>query len=230
MNWIEVSRAALNGDGLEPYVAGEITNLFDWAENPAGSSAHLMAHRGRFLVDIVTIEANAVHQPSKPGDEIVVVLEGKLQLTDDADGRQQNFAPGEAVLIPAGWAGLYRVIPGDGDFRELAIVPHDYFDEAAAPPPSGLSPRRLDPPPTAGQHELHNGRYHVTALAGRTARHPVDVPSEMVVRILSGKLSLYGADRAAEYHPGDVLVLPAGLAAEAVTSDDYCALIARWIG
>jgi len=87
MSWIQVSPAALKGEGLEPYVPGEITNLFDWAENPAGSSAHLIAYRGRFLVDIVTIEANAVHQPSKPGDEIVIVLEGTLQLTDDTDGR-----------------------------------------------------------------------------------------------------------------------------------------------
>ncbi len=70
--WIEILPAALDGEGLAPYVAGEITNLFDWVENPAAGSAHLMAHRGHFLVDIVTIDANAVHQPSKPGDEIVV--------------------------------------------------------------------------------------------------------------------------------------------------------------
>jgi uncharacterized cupin superfamily protein len=229
MSWIEVSPAALDGEGLAPYVAGEITNLFDWAENPAGSSAHLMAHRGRFLVDIVSIEANAVHQPSKPGDEIVVVLEGTLQLTDDSDGREQNFAAGDAVLIPAGWAGLYRVIPGDRPFRELAIVPHDYFDEAAAPPPSGLSPRRLDPPPTAGPHELHRGRYSVTAFTGGTSRHPIEAPSEMIVRIVSGTLTLLGDGRAAEFRRGAVLVLPEGLVGEAVTSDDYCALIARWL-
>jgi uncharacterized cupin superfamily protein len=230
VRWIEIPSAALDGEGLAPYVAGEITNLFDWAENPTAGSAHLLAHRGRFLVDIVSIDANAVHQPSKPGDEIVVVLDGQLQLTDDSDGRQQIFGIGETVLIPAGWAGLYRVIPGDRSFRELAIVPHDYFDEALVSPPSDRSPCRLDAPMTTGQYELHHGRYSVTALVGGTSRHPVDVPSEMVVRIVSGKLTLLSDGRAAEYREGAVLVLPQGLVAEAMTSDDYRALVARWIG
>lgn len=230
MSWIEVSRAALNGEGLVPYVAGEITNLFDWAENPAGRSAHMMAHRGRFLVDIVSIEANAVHQPSKPGDEIVVVLEGELQLTDDSDGRQQSFKRGEAVLIPAGWAGLYRVIPADGDFRELAIVPHDYFDTGVTPPPSGLSPRRLDPPAAAGEHELHHGRYGVTAFAGGMPMHAIAFGSESLMLVLAGTLTLADGDRTAAFGAGDAVVLPADFAGEAATSDDYRAFFARWIG
>jgi uncharacterized cupin superfamily protein len=230
MHWIEVPPAALEGEGLAPYVAGEITNLFDWAEDPTAGSAHLMAHRGRFLVDIVTIDANAVHQPSKPGDEIVVVLEGQLQLTDDADGREQIFRTGETVLIPAGWAGVYRVIPGDRSFRELAIVPHDYFDEAAAPPPSGLSPRRLDPPSAAGRHELHYGRYSVSAVVGGFPNHPVEAAPEAILRVLSGTLSLAVGDRNAEFGPGSVVALPEGFTGEAATSADYCALVARWIG
>src|SRR3546814_8925847 len=92
-----------------------------------------MPHRGQFIVDIVEIDANAVHQPSKPGDEVVVVLNGILRLTTDADGDVQDILAGEAVLIPAGWAGLYRVIGERGRFRELASVPHDYFDPGVAP-------------------------------------------------------------------------------------------------
>jgi uncharacterized cupin superfamily protein len=228
LRWIEVPPAALAGDGLKPYAAGEIVNLFDWAENPAAGSAHLMAHRGRLLVDIVAIEANAVHQPSKPGDEIVVVLEGQLQLTDDGDGRQQSFGPGEAVLIPAGWAGVYRVIPGDRPFRELAIVPHDYFDDAAVPPPNGLSPRRLDPPMAPGSQLLHQGRYSVTAFAGGTPRHRVAPAGEAIVRVLAGTLTLAAGDETAAFGPGDVLVLPEGFAGEAATSEDYRAVMARW--
>src|SRR3546814_11473259 len=81
-----------------------------------------MPHRGQVIVDIVEIDANAVHQPSKPGDEVVVVLNGILRLTTDADGDVQDILAGEAVLIPAGWAGLYRVIGERGRFRELAGV------------------------------------------------------------------------------------------------------------
>jgi uncharacterized cupin superfamily protein len=229
MHWIEIPPAALAGEGLAPYVAGEITNLFDWAEDPTAASAHLMAHRGRFLVDIVTIDANAVHQPCKPGDEIVVVLEGTLQLTDDADGRQQSFGPGETVLIPAGWAGVYRVIPGDHAFRELAIVPHDYFDVAVAPPPSGLSPRRLEPPMAAGRRELHLGRYSVATFAGATAPHAIEAASEMIVRVLAGTIAMTAGDRQAEFAPGNVVILPQGFAGMAATGEDYCALIAQWV-
>src|ERR1700761_6283428 len=112
--WIEMPADAMRGKGLETYVAGEITSLFDWAENPQGRSWHRMPYRSQFILDIVKIEANCVHQPKKPGDEIVAVLNGVLELTDDGSGEVQRFAKGECVLIPQGWAGLYRVIP-DGD-------------------------------------------------------------------------------------------------------------------
>ncbi len=61
------------------------------------------------------------------------------------------------------------------------------------------------------------------------SRHPVDVPT-VVVRILSGTLTLLDDGRTAEYRAGAMLVLPEGLVAEAVTSDDYRALVASWIG
>src|SRR5580700_1810712 len=102
VSWVEVPATALKGQGLRPYQAGEITSLFDWAENPQGASRHLMPHRSQFIVDIVQIEANAVHQPSKPGDEIVLVLNGALELTDDADKKVQRFTAGKMVLIPSG--------------------------------------------------------------------------------------------------------------------------------
>lgn len=95
-----------------------IRNLFDWAEDVTAGSAHLMPHRGQFIVDVVAIESNAVHQPSKPGDELVVVLNGILTLTDDSDRKEQIIRAGEMVLIPAGWAGLYRVQAENGVFRE----------------------------------------------------------------------------------------------------------------
>src|SRR6516165_3796260 len=102
--WVEISAATLAGAGLVAYREAEISDLFDWAENPHGSSVHVMPHRGQFIVDVVEIETNAVHQPGKPGDEIVVVLEGTLTLSNDADRTEQVFSRGETVLIPAGWA------------------------------------------------------------------------------------------------------------------------------
>ena len=227
VRWVAVPPAAMKGDGLQPYVAGEITNLFDWAENPDGGSLHLMPYRGRLLVDVVSIDANAVHQPSKPGDEIVLVLNGVLRLTTDASGAVQDFHAGEGVLIPAGWAGLYRVIPGDGPFRELAIVPWDYFQTSAAS--SGESPRRLDVPTVQGVHELHSGRYTVQAHnAAEPCTWILGVDRDEIHQVRAGRLSLSAHGETASFDAGSVVVLPAGLRADAHTSAGYRALAIRW--
>jgi uncharacterized cupin superfamily protein len=231
VGWIEVPPDALMGAGLSPYREGEIRNLFDWAENVTGRSVHRMPHRGQFIVDVVAFETNAVHQPSKPGDEIVLVLKGTLTLTDDSDRKQQVFQAGEMVLIPAGWAGIYRVHSADGFFHELAIVPGDYFDPGAAPPPSGLSPRRLILPTSTGRHELHRNRY-VLEL------HNVDQPSDWtiseatdeVIQVLAGTLTLEAPDRTGSFKAGSVLVIPRGFSGRARVQPGYRGLHARWIG
>ena len=51
-------------------------------------------------MDVVEIEDNAVHQPSKPADEIVCILNGVLTLTTDGIVGEQVFR--KFVLIPAG--------------------------------------------------------------------------------------------------------------------------------
>lgn len=230
--WIEVPPSALRGEGLRPYVEGEITNLFDWAENPAGTSTHLMPHRAQFIVDVVEIEANAVHQPSKPGDEIVTVLNGTLRLTDDNGGQEQEFNAGEMVLIPAGWAGMYRVIAGDGPFRELAIVPGDYFEPGVAPLPSGLSPRRLVLPAAPGVHTLHRARYAVEAdIADKQREWTIATAADEIIRIEAGTLHLASTSNAtAVFGAGSVVILPAGFSGTAQVTSGYRALVARWGG
>src|SRR3546814_17066251 len=78
-------------------------------ENLEARSEHLMPHRGQFIVVIVEIDANAVNQPSKPGDEVVVVMNGILRLTTDEVGAVTDILAGEAVLIPAGRDGFHCV-------------------------------------------------------------------------------------------------------------------------
>src|SRR5579862_6433020 len=198
--WIQVPVRALAGEGLSPYREGEIRNLFDWAENRDGGSVHLMPHRGQFIVDVVGIETNAIHQPSKPGDELVVVLEGVLTLTNDADGVEQAFRSGEMVLIPAGWAGIYRVQSRNGLFRELAIVPGNYFDPSAAPPPSGLSPRRLELPVASGGHELHRNRYVLQVQnVPQASNWPISASADEVIRVLAGTLTITAAGETASF-------------------------------
>jgi quercetin dioxygenase-like cupin family protein len=228
--WIEVPPSALQGHGLSPYREGEIRNLFDWAERTDAASAHLMAHRGRFIVDVVAIEHNAVHQPSKPGDEVVVVLNGVLTLTDDGEQFEQVIQRGEMVLIPAGWAGIYRVESAHGLFRELAIVPADYFDDGVAPGPSGKSPRRLELSGGPGHHTLHTGRYSVELRQyEQAASWSMTGAEEVIILVLAGTLSLHSDARSGTFAAGAVVVVPRDAAVRMRAESGYRGLHLRWL-
>jgi uncharacterized cupin superfamily protein len=51
-------------------------------------------------------EAGALKAGNYPLDEFVYVLEGDLA-TVDADGTRHEFHPGDALVIPKGWAGIW---------------------------------------------------------------------------------------------------------------------------
>lgn len=51
-------------------------------------------------------EAGALKARNYPLDEFVYVLEGDL-VTVDADGARHEFHPGDAFVIPKGWAGTW---------------------------------------------------------------------------------------------------------------------------
>jgi uncharacterized cupin superfamily protein len=193
-----------------------------------------MPHRSQFIVDVVQIQTNAVHQPCKPGDEIVLVLNGQLELTDDADRKLQRFTAGDMVLIPYGWAGLYRVSGDGADFLELALVPGDYFDnkgqDRVEEPPAGRSPRLLKIPEAPGRHELHRGRYLIEAvIAAAAERAARTVSGDEVIYIREGRLELVSGGRRGAFQAGDVVVLPRGFAGETDVSADYRSVVARWI-
>jgi quercetin dioxygenase-like cupin family protein len=225
--WRQVPPEVLLGEGLEPYDPEMLVGLFDWAENPQGSSRHLMPHSGRLLVDVVEFERNAVHQPNKPGDEIVGVLNGTLILTTDAGGEVLEVPAGRFVLIPEGWAGLYRAVPGQGDFRELAIVPHDYFERGRKAEKSGGTPRLLDCAATSSREVLHRGRYLVeTQYLARGAALDRTEAEEVIV-VLDGAIH---PEASARLGPGQVLILPEGSGAEPKVEAGTRLLRARWLG
>ena len=51
-------------------------------------------------------EAGALKAGNYPLDEFVYVLEGEL-ITIDADGTRHEFHPGDALIMPKGWAGIW---------------------------------------------------------------------------------------------------------------------------
>jgi uncharacterized cupin superfamily protein len=229
--WRQISPAWLRGEGLAPYPATGFAGLFDWSERTDAGSTHVMAYEGQFLVDVVEIEDNAVHQPSKPADEIVCILGGVLTLTTDGVADEQIFRKGEFVLIPAGWAGIYRVGSEDGPFRELCIVPWDYFDPATVPAPSGLVPRRIDTPIEPGSHLLLDRRYTIEAIHDDAAQEiEVVLNSDVIIRVLDGELTLRVDGNGYTYAADSFIVLRNGFAGTIATTAGYQAIVASWLG
>jgi uncharacterized cupin superfamily protein len=67
----------------------------------------------------------AIAQPF-PFDEFVMVVSGKLILTDAA-GRVQEFVAGESVVVPKGFTGIWKM---EGNYRELVAIERVAYDNA----------------------------------------------------------------------------------------------------
>lgn len=228
IRWVEVPPSWQRGEGLVPY-EGETAHMLDWVENMNGRSAHLFPHVGQLIVDVVEIEPNAVHQLGKAGDEIVVVVNGALNLITDATKVEQTFKAGEMVMFRAGWSGIYRVMSKEGPFRELAIVPHDYFDASRPAPVSAETPGRIAPPLAIGKYELYRNTYIVEAEnIDRASDWSIAASSDEVVQVLAGRLTLRAAGETASFGQGSVLILPKGFVGEASATAGYRAVTARW--
>ena len=232
MKWVEVPPANLAGQGLAAYPPAEFAGLFDWAERTDSGSIHVMPYAGQFLIDVVEIEDNAVHQPSKPTNEIVCVLNGVLELLTDGAEAPQRFGKGGMVLIPAGWAGIYRVISSDtGWFRELCIVPANYFEPAIIPAPSGLPSVSIDRLSIAGEHSYAEEPYSIVMQRlDQSSEWDIDTATDQIVFVLVGTLTLTAGGEVGTFSDGAVVVIPKGFVGQAKASADFQALIARWVG
>lgn len=217
--WIAVPPAALLGEGLEPYPPGDISALFDWSENPAAASTHLMAFAGEFLLDIVDIEANAVHQHCKPDDEIVFVEAGTLRLTSDVDGSQMAIPAGDAVFIPRGWAGIYRADPGRGRFIEAALVASDYFDPSISRVRTDAVPIRLTLP-ASQQEELHCNSWKISKRKG-SCSEVLATMKDILVRNHSGCMTLSFEGASQTFGANQMIVLRGDSRMHISTSADF---------
>ncbi len=68
----------------------------------------------------------AISQPF-PVDEYVLVLNGKLILTD-ANGKVQEFVAGDSLMVPKGFTGTWQML---GNYRELIVVDRESYEKAA---------------------------------------------------------------------------------------------------
>jgi len=61
-----------------------------------------------------------------PYDEFILVLSGKLVLTD-ARGEVAEFVAGESLVVPKGFVGIWEM---QGNFRELVVIEKTAYESA----------------------------------------------------------------------------------------------------
>jgi hypothetical protein len=63
-----------------------------------------------------------------PVDEFVLVMSGKLILTD-AGGQVHEFVAGDSLVVPKGWIGTWKML---GNYRELIAIVTSAYETADA--------------------------------------------------------------------------------------------------
>ena len=114
--------AGLGLEEEEPFIPPD--DVLEGAHKPRGE----VLFRGDELVTLVyEDEAGtfAIPQPF-PYDEFVMVVSGKLTLTDATD-RVQEFVAGESVVVPKGFTGIWKM---EGNYRELVAIERTAYDRS----------------------------------------------------------------------------------------------------
>ncbi len=120
----------LAGVGLppsEPFIAPE--QVLEGSHRPRGE----ILHQGEELVMEVYEDDAATYAISEPfpHDEYVLVLSGKLILTD-ARGRLHEYLPGDSLMVPKGFTGVWKML---GNYRELVAIERAAYERTYGPLP-----------------------------------------------------------------------------------------------
>ena len=107
----------------EPFLAPE--NLLEGSHRPRGD----FLYSGKELIVEVFEDDPGTHAIADPFpvDEFVMVLSGKLILTD-ADGQAQAFVAGDSLMVPKGFTGTWQML---GNYRELIVVDRESYENAS---------------------------------------------------------------------------------------------------
>ena len=108
----------------EPFVPPD--QVLEGVHKPRGE----VLFRGDELVTLVYEDESgtfAIPEPF-PYDEFVMVVSGKLTLTDAA-GRVQEFVARESVVVPKGFTGIWKM---EGNYRELVAIERAAYDQSHA--------------------------------------------------------------------------------------------------
>ena len=108
----------------EAFIAPE--DVLEGSHRPRGE---MLYHGKELIMEIYEDDAAtyAVTDPF-PFDEFVLVLSGKLILTD-AGGQVHEFAAGDSLVVPKGFTGIWKMV---GNYRELIAVGTAAYEKAFA--------------------------------------------------------------------------------------------------
>ena len=148
----------------EPFIAPE--DLLEGSHRPRGDSLYW----GKELVVEVFEDDPATHAIAEPFpvDEYVMVLSGKLILTD-ADGQVQEFVAGDSLMVPKGFTGTWQML---GNYRELIVVERESYENAFKAAEAGGSAKeevKVQTAPSPGENESRQTRR--CRSLGRRALH-----------------------------------------------------------
>jgi uncharacterized cupin superfamily protein len=59
------------------------------------------------------------HITDRPDTEIVHILSGAVDMTDDTDGSVRRVGPGDVMVLPKGWSGRWDILETT---RKLYVV------------------------------------------------------------------------------------------------------------
>ena len=115
----------------EPFIAPE--QILEGGHRPRGA----ILYQGEELVMEVYEDVAgtyAIREPF-PHDEYVLVLSGKLILTD-ANGALHEYFPGDSLMVPKGFTGVWKML---GNYRELVSIGRVAYERVYGPLPSAES-------------------------------------------------------------------------------------------
>ena len=106
----------------EPFLAPE--DLLEGSHRPRGDALYW----GEELIVEIYEDDPGTHAITGPFpvDEYVMVMSGKLILTD-ADGQAQEFVAGDSLMVPKGFTGTWQML---GNYRELIVVKRESYENA----------------------------------------------------------------------------------------------------
>lgn len=112
----------------EPFIAPD--DVLEGSHRPRGE----ILYGGEELVMEIYEDdaaAYAIREPY-PVDEFVLVLSGKLILTDSL-GTEHEYLPGESLVVPKGFTGIWKML---GNYRELIAIERAAYERVFGPLPS----------------------------------------------------------------------------------------------